>query len=74
MRSVVSATTPGEIVVWRGTFAECCPHGQIHFVCLPALDVIPHPCVRRAFSTCRRLISCAIRVDLAHLDVNIKVG
>ncbi len=29
MRLTVSRTTPGVTVVWRGMFAECCPHGHL---------------------------------------------
>lgn len=56
MRFVVSATTPGEMVVWRGMFALWDPHGQIHLVWLPVSDLIEHPALRSARSSSSRLI------------------
>jgi hypothetical protein len=47
---MVLATTPGEIILWRGTLAECCPQGQIHLSWLPPPELREQPCLRMARS------------------------
>jgi hypothetical protein len=71
MRLIVSPTTPAEMSLCRGMFAECFPQGQIHFSCsLPPCG--RHSCSLSALSTSRRFISFGTTVNLAPLDVNIE--
>jgi hypothetical protein len=58
---MVSATTPGEISVCRGMFAECPPHLQTHFVCDPVSALIEQPAVSSALSTRRRFMGFGIQ-------------
>jgi len=59
--SIVPRTTPGEMILCRGTFALCWPHGHVHFVCGPDVPVTKQPARRSARSTSRTRIAVAMR-------------
>ncbi len=74
MRLIVSRTTPGEMMLWRGMSAVCAPQGHSHVVWRPVSLFTSHPCARSARFTSRSLMAFVTTINLARLYVNLKPG
>lgn len=71
---MMSPTTPGEILLWRGTGVMCCPQPQPHMTCSDPLRIKWHPLLRSARSTSRRFIPVGTTPTLAPLDRSYQSG
>jgi hypothetical protein len=74
IRLIVSRTTPGEMMLWRGMSAVCPPQEHPQVVCRPVSLFTSHPCARSARFTSRSLMAFVTKVNLARLYVNLKMG
>jgi hypothetical protein len=74
MRLIVSRTTPGEMMLWRGMSAVCAPQGHSQVVCRPVSLFSSHPCARSARLTSRSLMAFVTKVNLVRLYVKLKTG